>query len=496
MEQADPSRSSTARLPKELNLLTLNCWGLLYISTLRTERLREIGRQIPLLSPVPDIVCLQECWVQDDYKAIREATRQILPYGKFYHSGAFGGGLVILSRWPIEESSMIGYPLNGRPTAFFRGDWYVGKGVARASIRIGPGKKDIVDVFNTHTHAPYGGDKEDSYTCHRIAQTWELAKLLATSAALGHLTVALGDFNSTPLSIPHRIITERSPVLDTWRVLHPDSSLGAALSSPERERGRPIPTAQFNLRENGTTSDGSYNTWRFSKKDQKRLRRGSLVAVSPDQEDLKGKRLDYIFASNGDLTSDKAWVVKSAQVALADRHADLHVSLSDHFAVQATLALHPIPSSSQPPSSPPADPSPSHPVADFDAQLRHVKAIFDRPHPDPALMINLCDDILPFIARYKAREIKQRYWRGVHFYIAIAVWIGCLVAVWFSPANFVAFILLLIASLGLVAGVIDGLMALLFFSSEIRALKEFEWEVENTKELACRRAGVSSSKQS
>ena len=93
--------------------------------------------------------------MQDDYRAVREATREILPYGKFYHSGAFGGGLVILSKWPIEESSMVGYPLNGRPTAFFRGDWYVGKGIAQARIRIGPGEKDIVDVFNTHVRALY-----------------------------------------------------------------------------------------------------------------------------------------------------------------------------------------------------------------------------------------------------------------------------------------------------------------------------------------------------
>ena len=137
-------------LPAELNLITLNCWGLLHISALREPRLAEIGRRLAALSPAPDVVCLQECWTQGDYAAIRRATRSVLPYGKFYHSGAFGGGLVILSRWPIHESSMIRYPLNGRPTAFFRGDWYVGKGVACASIRFGPEPGHVLDVFNTH----------------------------------------------------------------------------------------------------------------------------------------------------------------------------------------------------------------------------------------------------------------------------------------------------------------------------------------------------------
>jgi sphingomyelin phosphodiesterase 2 len=58
--------------------------------------------------------------------------------------------LVILSRWPIVESNMVRYPLNGRPAAFYRGDWFVGKGVACARIQMGPSKRDIAEVFCTH----------------------------------------------------------------------------------------------------------------------------------------------------------------------------------------------------------------------------------------------------------------------------------------------------------------------------------------------------------
>jgi sphingomyelin phosphodiesterase 2 len=136
--------------PMEINVVSLNCWGLKYISTYRKERLAEIGRRIANAQPEPHIVGLQECWTQEDYRSIRQQTKHILPHGKFYNSGIFGGGLVILSRWPIEETSMIRYPLNGRPTAFWRGDWYVGKGVACARIRMGPNRKDIIEVFTTH----------------------------------------------------------------------------------------------------------------------------------------------------------------------------------------------------------------------------------------------------------------------------------------------------------------------------------------------------------
>jgi sphingomyelin phosphodiesterase 2 len=141
----------------EFKVLSYNCWGLKYLATYRSERLAQIGAEIASLSPPPSIVALQECWTQQDYNAIRQQTDHILPYGKFYYSGIFGGGLAVLSKWPIEDSRMVRYTLNGRPTAFFRGDWYVGKGVACAKIRIGNGdhKGRVVQVFCTHVRFDY-----------------------------------------------------------------------------------------------------------------------------------------------------------------------------------------------------------------------------------------------------------------------------------------------------------------------------------------------------
>lgn len=143
----------TPPYPHELRIVTLNCWGLKYLSKHRRQRLNEIGARLAVADPKPDIVGLQECWTQEDYNSIRAQTQHFLPYAKFYYSGIFGGGLAILSRWPIEESNMYRYPLNGRPTAFFRGDWFVGKGVACAKIRIGNGRHDYAEVFCTHVRA-------------------------------------------------------------------------------------------------------------------------------------------------------------------------------------------------------------------------------------------------------------------------------------------------------------------------------------------------------
>ncbi|KAI9886366.1 MAG: hypothetical protein M1823_001820 [Watsoniomyces obsoletus] len=243
-----------------MEIITLNCWGLKYLSAYRRERLSEIGHQLAIRSPAPEIVGLQECWTQEDYLSIREQTRNILPHGKFYYGGIFGAGLAILSKWPIVESSMVAYPLNGRPTAFFRGDWFVGKGVACAKIRYGNRLKDVVEL-----HAPYEREPHDSYLCHRTAQAWEISKLMRNAIERGHLTIALGDFNMKPLSLAHRIITTHAPVLDAWLVRHPERI------SQETLQWSDVHSAFYNIVSAGTTCDSALNTWRWPKRQQRAL---------------------------------------------------------------------------------------------------------------------------------------------------------------------------------------------------------------------------------
>ncbi|KAI2613544.1 DNase I-like protein [Hypoxylon fragiforme] len=568
-------------LPVELNIITLNCWGLLHLSAHRAERLTAIGRELAAADPPPHIVGLQECWTQEDYRSIRRETRFVLPFGKFYHGGAFGAGLAILSRWPIEESTMFRYPLNGRPTAFYRGDWYVGKGVACARIRFGPAEKDIVEVFNTHTHAIYEHppDKTDSYLVHRLAQAWEMAKLVRGAAERGHLVVALGDFNDVPLSLTYRILTAHAPIKDAWRVVNPDSSLGAAVHETERARRRPIPTAAFNIAENGVTSNSAYNTWTWPKSQQRAAQSGMRpMIVDPNKPDPRGKRIDYIFFSPqvastpnpilrsvheaaarasrdtaGENGISKGWVVKDIRVGMLGKHPELGCSLSDHFSVEATLLLHtsnsiPVSHPSSPLISSPSESKghgnnfdrivsiDSHPStadhvrtdhaasllalehgtylqsptgsevrvgssnhrASFDAQL----SSFAENSPSPTsrakydgLPCNTYDEIMSLIHAYAARERSQRYWRFMHCAAWAFVVLGCYVAVWFAPFRAISFAFLVVSSLGFLAGAVDGLIALLFFGTELRSLQEFEWEIMNTKATASGAQGLAVQQQ-
>lgn len=457
--------------PSSLRVTSLNCWGLKYISTHRAERLTQIGRELASATPHPDIVALQECWTQVDYECIRSLTSDILPYGKYYHSGIFGGGLVILSRFPIEESNMYRYPLNGRPTAFFRGDWFVGKGVASASIRLGPQAQDIVEVLNTHLHAPYESGPNDSYVCHRTAQAWEIAKLARAASLKGRTVIALGDFNMVPSSLAHTIVTVHGGLKDVWQTIHPESSIAAAEDGIEKARGRGMPSVEFNLSENGTTCDSLANTWRMPKKQQKQTLRGKYVAVDMESPDSRAKRLDYIFLSNNSLLDhqhERRWSVKSTAVGMIMRHPELQCSLSDHFSVECEFTITPV-----------------QRTGDSENRDQHRT----QPESEHLLTTGAYAEVQKLLTQYVAREQRQRVLRLGHFVVSIIVSIGCQVAVWWSPRNYVSFILMLLSTLSLSAGTIDGLIGGFFMGSEIRALREFEWEIECAKTQA-RQMGV------
>ncbi|KAJ0295920.1 hypothetical protein COL922a_014024, partial [Colletotrichum nupharicola] len=122
------------------------------------------------------------------------------------------------------------------------------------------------------------------------------------------------------------------PVVDAWQVIYPDSSIGAAKDGVEKARGKPVPSAEFNLNYNGATCDGPYNTWRWPKKDQKRLDKGEDILVNADGPDIRGKRLDYIFVGD-----EGGWAVQDVKIGMTQRHPTLKCSLSDHFSVEAVI---------------------------------------------------------------------------------------------------------------------------------------------------------------
>jgi sphingomyelin phosphodiesterase 2 len=167
------------------------------ISKKREIRLRALAETLSTCDY--DLICLQEVWVLADFQYIQTKVRHFLPYSHYFFAGFLGSGLAIYSKWPILSTSMIPYVLNGRPAAVWRGDWYAAKGAATVLIRHHTGM--MIEVFNTHVcipfkkcidqfHAPYGKG-EDTYMCHRIAQGWEIAKLMRGAVERGHFVIGV-----------------------------------------------------------------------------------------------------------------------------------------------------------------------------------------------------------------------------------------------------------------------------------------------------------------
>lgn len=318
-----------------------------------------------------------------------------------------------------------------------------------------------------------------------------MSKHLRGACERGSLVLALGDFNMRPGSLHHRIVTARAPVRDAWRLLHPDSALAEADHPLEKARNRPIPSAEYNLTHNGTTSDGPFCTWRWTGEDRKTLGRDGVSprVVLPSTPDRKGKRLDYIFLGDGrrsrrgaaaSSSSTADWVVTTAKVGMVEPHPRLGCSVSDHFSVEATIALH------RPEGAPDAKHLDVQLAADYPAAADNL-----------ALSPTSYQQILDNLGAYTARQQAQQRSRAYHFLFWILAWLAGLVGIWFIPrpsgSNFISFLLLLVVPLGLVAGTIDGLMALLFHGTELRALREFEWEVTTAKAIE---AGGSSKDES
>ncbi|XDG07641.1 hypothetical protein ABKA04_007256 [Annulohypoxylon sp. FPYF3050] len=497
-------------LPEEINVLSLNVWGIPYVSQDRSTRIEEIGRQIVKANPQPHIVGLQECFSGKDFERIQRETRSVLPYSKQYFAGPLGTGLVLLSRWPIEETSVTRYPLNGTPTALFHGDWYAGKGVAYARVRYGKGPDDVINVFNTHLHAYYSGNE---YLCHRVSQAWELAKLLRTASrkCRGRAsTILLGDLNTEPTSLPYRILEQFAPDMhDTWLQ---DSLRRTQGVRADQEAWWTDADVQ-----SGVTYGSPRNTWMWTRAQRARYREeegnstGELdfpAEVGREQ----AVRIDYVFASvkpdtQNDPTTDKVgdrkgnnsssiqgvdgWTVKSAKVGMMDRHLVLGCSLSDHFSVEVILAFK---KAKQVEESMRNRESVDEPTNSGSAVLARPKGgsnvrineLQETMAVDELLRkpdtVGLLDEIIHVLEDNGETQKRSAWRRKARLSIACIVLAGSLAGVWVvGEAGWARLLLALAGASASTIAALDIWANISLTSAETAALGEFEWEIRNIK---------------
>lgn len=194
----------------DIKVLTLNTWGLLYVSKDVEIRMEHIGSE--LAKGEYDIVALQEVWSLRHYESIVEKVKEKLPYAYYFHSGVIGSGCATFSKYPIIDTFYHKYMHNGYFWDIFHGDWFAGKGVGCAIIK--HPKKDI-HVFNTHLHASYTNDTYDE--C-RALQMYQITQTINKTTRRGDAIILCGDFNNQPDELGVTSLADIAHIQDTYDV--------------------------------------------------------------------------------------------------------------------------------------------------------------------------------------------------------------------------------------------------------------------------------------
>lgn len=288
----------------KIRLVTFNTFGLKFIAKHRRERLCAIAEKLGSLGENYDIVALQEVWCEADWDYICLQTSNAFPHRRIFYSGIITGpGLAVLSKYPITSTFLYRFPINGRPSAFFRGDWYVGKSVAVTILKVGDCSKPVA-LMNTHMHAPYASKGDAAYACHRVCQAWDFSKIAKLLSQAGYAVIFVGDLNSVPGSLPHRVFEIEASLSDSWQLLKG--------SVPSNELSKMDPQDQ--IEKGGVTCDSQINTFRL------------------DRRLSDAKRLDYAFIDAKSLQPTDASVEFTE---VSPRFG----SFSDHFAYHVDVSV-------------------------------------------------------------------------------------------------------------------------------------------------------------
>eukprot|EP00164_Ancoracysta_twista_P009257 GFYU01013639.1.p1 GENE.GFYU01013639.1~~GFYU01013639.1.p1 ORF type:complete len:436 (-),score=43.72 GFYU01013639.1:121-1428(-) len=221
-----------------MKVITFNCWGV-PIAKYRQRRVECIGRWIHAGADGADVVSLQELWRDRDAAYLAEEAGKVFPYSHFYRSGAFGSGLLLLSKYPIVYAFFHLYRHPGKPWKPHHADFYAGKGVAHSILQTTSGP---VHVYLSHTHAAYEPkeiNKTEEYSAVRVSQMFEMAQYVNLTAR-GQFALIAGDLNCPPTSIEYQLLRGITGLGDAFAdVAHDSDQEEHTLSNRNPYNARP-----------------------------------------------------------------------------------------------------------------------------------------------------------------------------------------------------------------------------------------------------------------
>ncbi|NWX39853.1 NSMA phosphodiesterase, partial [Steatornis caripensis] len=184
----------------QLRVFDLNCWAIRYLSKRRQERVQLIGDM--LRREGFDLVLLQEVWSEQDYSDLKAKLRGCYPFSHCFRSGVIGSGLCVFSKFPILDTLLYQYSLNGYPYMLQHGDWFCGKSVGLVPAW---GSRLLCPTPSRQLHAEYCREK-DAYLPHRLVQAWELAQFIRHTSKAADVVLLGGDLNMHPEDVGIRLL--------------------------------------------------------------------------------------------------------------------------------------------------------------------------------------------------------------------------------------------------------------------------------------------------
>jgi endonuclease/exonuclease/phosphatase family metal-dependent hydrolase len=191
--------------------------------------MHAIGEQFSALRL--DVVAFQEVWTSEAQTALIGAGRSAGLIQSWYLSDLLGGGgLLFLSRLPIETVHFEPFSLRGQVEEIRNLEFLSGKGFARIVLETSAGP---ISLINTHLHARYARRVSHAFVSHRVGQIVQLA--VQSSRERGPVVV-MGDFNFTEGDAEYRVLTELMGVRDAAVEL--DRRLPTILADSPYRRGK------------------------------------------------------------------------------------------------------------------------------------------------------------------------------------------------------------------------------------------------------------------
>jgi len=185
----------------KIRVATLNVWALPEpIAKDVLPRMHFIGDR--LADPSLDVVAFQEVWLPAARDVLVEAGARH-GYEHIWHASdrLGGGGMLVLSRFPILASHFEPYALSGYPEEIENGEFLSGKGFVRLRLQ---GPTGAFSLVATHLHARYKRDFMHAFRPHRTGQIIQLA---AHVRGESDPVVMVGDFNVSENQPEYHVLT-------------------------------------------------------------------------------------------------------------------------------------------------------------------------------------------------------------------------------------------------------------------------------------------------